>query len=68
MHNDYITGSCIMFIGVFYYTLANICPIFRSSLQVIQLVCVARSVDIKTYGCDGLLKPSLDQVNCLVKL
>ena len=58
---------CMHFcIGVFYYGLGNISLIFRSSLQVIQLACIARprSVDITNYG---LLKSFFEQVNCLVR-
>ena len=36
----------LFLVGVFYYTLGNIRPIFRSSLQAIQLASIARSVDI----------------------
>ena len=37
-------------LGVFYYVLGNIHPIFRSSLQCIQLIAVAKSSDIKNMG------------------
>ena len=47
---------------MFYYTLENIRSMFRSSLKVIQLACVAKSSDIKEYGCDSLLKPFFEQL------
>jgi len=37
----------INILGVFYYVLGNICPIFRSSLQCIQLIAEAKSSDIR---------------------
>ena len=37
--------------GVFYYLLENIHAMFRSSLQAIQLVAIAKASDIHTYGC-----------------
>ena len=55
----------ISVIGMFYYTLGNIHPMFRSSLKAIQLVCVAKSFDIKEYGCDSLLKPFFEQIKQL---
>jgi len=56
--------------GMFYYVLGNIHPVFQSSLQCIQLIAVAKSVDIKTpkYGCDALLQPFIDQINMLEKV
>ena len=51
--------------GVFYYELCNIRPVFRSSLRAIQLIAVARTADIRSYGCDALLQPFIKQVNLL---
>ena len=56
---------CHVCIGMFYYTLGNIHPMFRSSLKVIQLACVAKSSDIKEYGCDSLLKAFFEQIKQL---
>ena len=39
----------------FYYVVGNLRPVFRSNLQSIQLVAIAKSADIKQYGCDTLL-------------
>ena len=61
---DYQHGLCIC-IGCFYYTLGNIHPIFRSSLQAIQLLSVAKTSDIRTYGCEPLLKRFVEQMNTI---
>lgn len=58
----------ILSLGMFYYNLGNIRPIFRSSLRAIQLACLAKSSDIKEYGCDSLLKPFLEQIEQLGKV
>ena len=52
-------------IAVFYYTLANIRPEFRSKLSAIQLLAVAKADDIHTYGCDALLEPFVTQMKLL---
>ena len=39
--------------GVFYYTLGNIRPMFHSRLQAIQLISVAKYLDIRQYGFDA---------------
>ena len=64
------TASFNLFLnlGVFYYILGNIRPIFQSNLQNIQLVTIAKSADIKKYGCDTLLQPFIDQMNALGKV
>ena len=58
----------LLYSGVFYYILGNIRPVFRSNLQNIQLVAIAKSADIKKYGCDVLLQPFIDQINALGKV
>ena len=40
-------------LSIFYYVLLNIPPEFRSKLSVIQLIAVAKSVDIKKYGASS---------------
>lgn len=55
-------------VGVFYYTLGNIRPVFRSCLQAIQLIAVAKTSDIRLCGFDGLIQPFIDQVNVLGKV
>ena len=62
-HNQCILP--IKFAELFYYVLGNIRPVFRSTLQALQLICVAKTDDIKAYGCKTLLQPFLDQANQL---
>ena len=50
---------------MFHMIWGNIHPMFRSSLKVIQLACVAKNSDIKEYGCDSLLKPFSEQIKQL---
>ena len=52
-----MTVLLVIHAGCFYYTLGNICPIFRSNLRAIQLLAVAKTSDIHTYGCEALLQP-----------
>ena len=54
--------------GVFYYLLGNIRPAFRSSLQAMQLVAIAKASDIHTYGCDSLLQPFVESTNLLARV
>jgi hypothetical protein len=58
----------ICFAGVFYYVLGNIRTIFRSSIQNIQLICIAKTNDIKDYGIDNLLLPFIQEVNHLAQV
>ena len=46
-----------VFTGVFYYTLGNLDPKFRSSLKAIQLLCVVKYNHIKKYGITEVLAP-----------
>lgn len=52
-------------IGCFYFTLGNVLPIFRSQLRMIQLLAIAYTSDIRTYGYEKLLQPFLDSVKKL---
>ncbi|XP_028418541.1 uncharacterized protein LOC114543958 [Dendronephthya gigantea] len=54
-------------IGVFYFVLGNIRPMFRSSIRSIQLIAIAKTKDIKSFGIDNLLMPFIEDVNCLAK-
>lgn len=51
--------------GLFYYTLSNIAPRFRSSLNVIQLVAVVKTLLIEKYGIKEILKPFIQGVRQL---
>ena len=55
-------------IGVFYYTLGNIRPMFRSRLQAIQLISVAKNSDIRRYGFDVLIQNFILSINTLGKV
>ena len=52
--------------GAFYYTIGNISPKYRSRLSSIQLLALAKSNLITTYGIDIILKPFIDDVKKLV--
>ena len=54
-----------MLLGVFYYSLANITPSLRSSLQSIQLIAVVKSSYIDLYGIDIILKPFMEDISRL---
>ena len=60
-----MTILLVIHAGCFYYTLGNIRPIFRSNLRAIQLLAVAKTSDIRTYGCEALLQPFVQQMNLL---
>ena len=42
-------------ITAFYWTLLNIPPEYRSKLSAIQLLAIAKSIDIRKFGINGLL-------------
>ena len=48
-----------------YFTLANIPPSFRSRYEAIQLLAVAKTVDIKKYGPKILLSDFISGINTL---
>ena len=49
-------------IGIFYYTLGNISPQFRSQLKAIQFLCVAKSSVINKYGANNILQTMMNDV------
>ena len=55
-------------LAVFFYTLANLSPQLRSSLKMIHLVTVAKSVDVSAYGIDEILKPFMNDILKLEKV
>ena len=55
-------------IGMFYFTLGNLSPKYRSHLPNIQLVAIAKSTMISSYGMDRILQPFVDDVKRLVSL
>ncbi len=50
-------------LSMFYYSLANIPPQFRSKLSSIQLVAIAKSRDIRKFGVKTLLQDFLNTLN-----
>jgi hypothetical protein len=60
-------GSCagIHKLGVFYYSLCNIRPQFRSRLPSVQLLALAYANDIHKYGVNELLGPFVEQMKLL---
>ena len=51
-----------------YYTLANISPQHRSSLNMIQFVTLVKSQDVTTYGIDKILEPFMEDIKKLEKV
>ena len=60
------------YIGLFYFTLGNIDPKFRSTMRVIQLLCAVKTEYVHKYGIDEILTPfmseikELESVNCFL--
>ena len=54
--------------ALFYYTLGNISPKYRSSLQSIQLFAVLKSSHLQQYGCDKVLEPLMNDIKALEKV
>ncbi len=50
-------------LSMFYYSLANIPPQFRSKLSSIQLIAIAKSRDIRKFGVKTLLRDFLNTLN-----
>lgn len=59
-------AQCHVYSGIFYFTLGNVSPKFRSKLSSIQLVAIALHRDLITYGMDTVLKPFIQDVMKLV--
>ena len=64
MNHDYN----LSFSAVFYYTLANISPQYRSSLNTIQLLTLVKSAYVSKYGVDQILQPFMDDLALLEKV
>lgn len=60
------TVSLILHVGVFYFTLGNVNPKFRSKLKSIQLVALVRRVHLVKYGMNAVLRPIVDDLKRLV--
>lgn len=57
--------TIIFTLGLFYFTLGNIIPKYRSSLKSIYLLGVVKSSIVSEYGFAPILKPFIDDVNHL---
>jgi hypothetical protein len=55
-------------IGLLYYTLGNLDPKLRSSLNSINLLSIAKYEYICKYGIEELIKPVIDDVLELEKV
>ena len=53
-------------VGMFYFTLGNLSPKYRSYLPNIQLVAIVKASFISIYGMDKILQPIVDDVKKLV--
>lgn len=61
--------SCTVFvIGLFYYTLGNIDPKYRSCLDAIQLLCVVKTDVITKFGINEVLRPFVEDMLQLEKV
>lgn len=54
-------------IGIFYFTLGNVQPKFRSKLSTIQLVAIVESPVLMSYGMDAVLLPIVNDIKKLVR-
>uniref|UniRef100_A0A1X7TQV0 C2H2-type domain-containing protein n=1 Tax=Amphimedon queenslandica TaxID=400682 RepID=A0A1X7TQV0_AMPQE len=49
-------------LGMFYFTLGNIHPYYRSTVRHIYLLSIAYTLDIEKYGIDEILKPFMNEI------
>uniref|UniRef100_A0A1X7UBD0 C2H2-type domain-containing protein n=1 Tax=Amphimedon queenslandica TaxID=400682 RepID=A0A1X7UBD0_AMPQE len=52
-------------LGLFYYTLGNLSPKYRSSMVTIQLVAIVKYTLLQRYGHEAILRPFIDDVKAL---
>ena len=52
----------ISYTGLFYYTIGNFDPKYRSAVHTIQLVAVVKSSLSTKYGINAILKPFMDDI------
>ena len=52
-------------LSMFYFTLANIPPSFRSRYEAIQLLAITKTVDVKKFGLKKLLSDFITGINTL---
>ena len=58
----------IQLTGCFYFLLGNIHPKYRSKLNCIQLVALAKYTLIEQYGLDKILQPVIEDIKKLEKV
>lgn len=51
--------------GIFYFTLGNIHPKYRSQFSLIHLVAVAKQKNLNLYGMDAVIRPFIDDLKKL---
>ena len=62
---DLLVALCPYSVGLFYYTLGNLSPKYRSSLHSIQLLIAIKSNLLIKYGVDKVLQPVLEEIKQL---
>lgn len=55
-------------VGLFYWVLLNVHPCHRSTLRFIQLLAVAKSNHILSYGIDAILEPAINDIQTLANV
>ena len=63
--------SCASFVlcaALFYYTLGNLSPKYRSSLHSIQMLIAVKSKFLAQYGADKILEPVLEEIKQLERV
>ena len=55
----------LLIAGLFYYTLGNLHPKLRSTLDGINLLAIVKVSVIQTYGIDAILEPFVDAIRKL---
>ena len=55
-----------VYIGIFYFTLGNLPPKYRSRLSAIHLVAIVKTTILSMYGMDNVLRPFVDDIKKLV--
>lgn len=63
-----IIDPFVMCIGIFYFTLGNVRPKYRSKLSAIQLVAIVKHKYLSVYGMDAVLRPFVDDMKKLVSI
>lgn len=56
--------QCV-YVGAFYYQLGNVSQCFRSKINNIQLLLLAKYFSVTEYGIDNILKPVVENIRKL---